>query len=74
MKITIENTSEMIEVSGDHVRARVWEGETESGIRVQCLVIRLAVPEDEDQEEFARELREVAEPSGERAFPMRMLL
>jgi hypothetical protein len=73
MKITIESTNEMVEVNG--IAARVWEGKTELGIAVQCLVTRIAAHEAEDHEQFQRELHETTAPvAEERAFPMRMVL
>ncbi|NJM09417.1 MAG: hypothetical protein HC883_00505 [Bdellovibrionaceae bacterium] len=60
MKITIESTSEIIQVNG--VPARVWEGKTESGIDVFCLVTRIGIDKDADATEFERELKECSEP------------
>jgi hypothetical protein len=79
MKITIENTSEVITLATEGksrgIPARVWQGVTESGIKVQCLITRIAVPIGEDQSQFEAELAEKPVPrEGERAFPMRMIL
>ena len=65
MKITIENTDKLVElaIGGAQVPARVWQGETESGVQVHCFVTRIAVPLDapaEVQEQFERELQQTA--------------
>lgn len=73
MTITITSTEKMVELNG--VPARVWEGETESGIPVHCFVTRIAAPADADCSQFARELQEHAPPSVDVAeYPPRMLL
>ncbi len=79
MKITIESTTEVVLVSRspteNPIPARVWEGATESGIKVQCLITRIAALKTEDLTQFDRELIEQREPSpGERAFPLRLLI
>jgi len=56
---------------------RVWEGTTDTGIPVQLLVTRVAVPIAERQTEFERELLAAAPvPStmSPQAFPLRMVL
>ena len=56
MKITIENTDKIVTLNG--VPARIWEGETDSGIRVHCFIPRIAVRRDEARiEEFEQELQ-----------------
>ena len=75
MKITIESTSHITTLNG--VPARIWEGVTETGVRVHCYVTRIAVPNDHpaEQERFARELQEHKAPSPEvAAIPLRMVL
>ena len=68
MKIT--STTKLVEVNG--VPARVWEGETESGIPVLCLVTRVAVAKDQPCEQFERELQEHRPPTPDAAvFPTR---
>ncbi len=74
MKLTIESTTEIVTLN-DSVQARVWEGETASGIKVQCLITRIAVHKSEDCSQFEKELREQKPPTvEERAFPARMIL
>ena len=74
MRITIESTSKIVELNG--VPARIWEGETESGIPVHCYVTRIAAPpEGVDLTEFEKELQEHKAPSPEvEAIPLRMIL
>lgn len=60
MKITIESTDKIVELNG--VPARVWEGETESGIPIHCFITRLVVHKDEDVEQFEQELMECRPP------------
>lgn len=76
MKIKIESTTKVVTVNG--LPARVWEGQTESGIPVHCYVTRIAVPEGrktEEYQEFERELQEQKKPSAQvEAIPLRMIL
>lgn len=75
MRITIESTSKVVEVNG--VPARVWEGQSESGIPLTCMVTRIAVDRDEDTSQFEAELAEQRPPrsaAGVDAWPMRLVL
>lgn len=72
MKITIENTSRIVEVNG--VPCRQWEGTTASGIPVQCLITRIAVHNNYDQAQFEAELQQQKAPTVPEAFPLRMVL
>jgi hypothetical protein len=73
MKITIESTTQIVEVNG--VSARVWEGKTEAGITVQALITRIAVLATEDVTQFTKELEEQKAPTAVAlAFPLRMIL
>ena len=74
MKITIESTTRTVDVNG--VPARVWEGQTESGIPVAVMVTRIAVPPGHDVAQFERELIECAPPTalGTGPWPTRMVL
>lgn len=74
MKITIESTTRLTEVNG--IPARVWEGHTDSGIPVVCLVTRVAVHKDQNTEQFERELKEQKPPSPAaiEAIPLRMII
>lgn len=73
MKIHIENTTRITEVSG--VPARIWEGHTEAGIPVIVFVTRIAVEREADCAEFERDLREMRTPSADAAaWPARMFV
>lgn len=76
MKITIESTTKIIEFNG--LPARVWEGTTESGIRVHSYITRVAISKDEPEKVlalFRSELSEQRAPSPEvEAIPLRMIL
>ena len=83
MKITIESTEQIVEIvppgeAQGAVPARVWIGETDSGIPVQILVTRVAVGKDQPPEilaQFERELIEKPAPRPEfPAWPLRMIL
>lgn len=68
MKITISPTSKIVTCKpgmlDNGIQARIWEGETESGIKVHCLITRIAIDKDEPRhEEFSRELQQVQAPS-----------
>lgn len=73
MKITIESTSKIVLANG--IQCRVWEGQTESGIKVECLIPRIAARKGQDLSQFEKELEECSPPSAEAsAFPLRMIL
>lgn len=84
MKITIESTPKLVTllVNGASVPARVWQGETASGIPVQAFITRIA-PEihgcdplhDDLTEDFERELVRQADPRPTvEAIPLRMII
>lgn len=74
MKVTLESTTEIVEVNG--VAARIWQGATESGIEVHAFITRIAVDKDADLSEFERELKQCASPRASIAgvYPIRMFL
>ena len=73
MKITIESTTRIVNASG--IDCRVWEGETEQGVKVQCLIALVAAHKDADLRQFEAELQEQRTPSFEPpAFPLRLIL
>ncbi len=76
MKMTLENTSKIVELNG--VPARIWEGRTESGITVVAFVTRVATGEGQPPHiyaEFERELQATRPPSAEvAAIPARLIL
>ncbi len=76
MKLTIESTSKIVALNG--VPARMWEGQTETGIPVHAYVTRIAVKEGRpgsDYVQFETELQEQRKPSADiEAIPLRMIL
>ena len=84
MKITIESTTKIVRLTKHRfpliaqesdIECRVWEGVTETGIRVQCLIPRIATFAADDQEQFIRELEAKKPPTADyNAFPLRMVL
>lgn len=76
MKATIKSTSKIVHLNG--VPARIWEGKTESGVKVHCYITRVAIDKDEKYEErkrFSKELQEHEPPTPEiEAIPGRMIL
>ncbi len=87
MKITIESTDKIknleIREGGSVISmpARIWEGCSESGIRVHAFITRIAPtiedkPENAEQfREFERELKEQRKPSVDMALiPLHLIL
>ena len=82
MKITIESTDKIVHAMPRNRNeqesgflCRVWEGQTESGIRVQVLIPRIAAEAGQDLVQFERELQECKPPSEwVQAFPLRMII
>jgi hypothetical protein len=79
MKVTLTSTSKIVmlkpEPLANGVPARVWEGETETGIKVHAFITRIAVNKDENTEQFEQELQECEAPSNEVAeIPMRLII
>ena len=81
MRITLESTGFFTKVKQAHaaedsaVECRMWQGETESGTPICCLIARIAVNSAHNQEEFERDLLEQSAPViMPDAFPLRMVL
>ena len=77
MKLIIENTTKVVdlEVNGSRIPARVWEGQTDTGIPVHCFITRVAVHESLDCTQFEKELAEQRKPSfAVQAIPVRLIL
>lgn len=73
MTVTLHNTSKIVELNG--VPARIWEGETSTGIPVHAFITRIAVAKDKPCEEFEKELSETSPPSAEvKVYPLRLVL
>lgn len=70
MKATIYSTNKIVIIKpsplADGVPARVWEGMTQSGIKIHCYITRVAIDKNETNvEEFEKELQECQPPSAE---------
>lgn len=63
MKVTLTSTTLMTTVNG--TKARVWEGTTDSGIKVYAAIAMIAHHKDDDHRaaEFRRDLDEQQEPT-----------
>jgi hypothetical protein len=75
MKITLTSTNKIVELSG--VPARIWEGETESGIKVHAYITRIAVDKNDPRlEEFEQELQQHEAPKSADilSIPLRLIL
>jgi hypothetical protein len=77
VKVTLHSTTKIVRlvVEGREVPARIWEGETDSGIPCHAYVTRIAVADGLPSEEFERELLECrrATPAVE-AIPTRLII
>jgi electron transfer flavoprotein alpha/beta subunit len=76
MNVKLHSTTKIVEVeiNGAVVPARIWEGETDSGIPVHAYVTRIAVDKDADVSQFERELQECSAPTpAVAAIPLRMI-
>ena len=79
MKVTLYPTTKMVvlkaDILSDGIPARVWEGETEQGVKCHALISRIAVDKDADATELFSSLFECAAPSAEvEAIPNRLIL
>ena len=77
MKITLENTTTIVTIvkDGAQIPARVWCGVTDTGIKVQALITRIAADAAENLKQFDAELQGTSAPSPEScAYPLRMIL
>jgi hypothetical protein len=75
MRMTITSTDHLVTLNG--VPARVWEGETVTGVKVACYITRIS-PQTHDADAlraFEAELQECVPPSPEvAAIPLRLIL
>ena len=77
MKVQLESTTKIVElvINGVTVPARVWEGHTENGVACHAFITRIAVANQDNAEEFERDLQEQRQPTPEvQAIPLRMIL
>lgn len=82
MLIKIHSTSKIVNLAGAYehagISARVWEGVTESGVKVHCFITRIAIDVNEtpaNQKIFQEELQECKPPSAAmEKYPLRIIL
>jgi len=77
MKVTLENTDKVVllELNGQTVPARIWEGTTANGIACHAYITRIAVGDQDNAAEFERDLKEQRKPTpAVAAIPMRLIL
>lgn len=73
MKATINSTEKIVTING--VPARLWQGESENGIKFHAFITRVAVEKEADCSEFEKELQECEPMKAEfEAFPTRMII
>lgn len=73
MKITVESTTKIVKANG--IDCRVWEGKTEAGVEVICLIPRIAAKAGQDLSQFEAELQQQRPPSVDsEVFPLRMII
>ena len=70
MTITIHSTSQITKFNG--IDCRVWEGETDKGIKLHAFIPRVCAKADQDLTDFERDLQEHQPPTV--AIDMRMIL
>jgi hypothetical protein len=60
MKVVLESTTRLVTlvINGEAAAARVWEGETESGLKVHAYVTNLVASERVTEEQFQQELND----------------
>ncbi len=77
MQVKLESTTKIVtlQTPTGSVPARIWEGETASGIKVHAYITRIAVDKDLDTSQFDAELEQHAEPTAAIvAIPLRLIL
>lgn len=74
MNVQLHSTEKIVHIN--NVPARIWEGITESGIKVHAYITRIAIDKDEpNSEQFDMELQEHQPPSIEiEAIPLRLII
>lgn len=64
MKIEVSSTTQLVNVNG--IESRIWEGYTDSGIKIYCIVPKIFISKDESRKtEFEDELQDHGMPSPE---------
>lgn len=74
MQVTLQSTTKIVKLNG--IPARVWGGQTSTGIKVHAFITRIAIDKDEpDAAQFETELRECIPPSEEiNSYPISLIL
>lgn len=73
MIVTLQSTTKVVTLNG--TQARVWEGTTDSGIKVHAFITRISVNKNENVTQFYKELQQQKAPSAEvLSIPLRMLI
>jgi hypothetical protein len=65
VKVLLEQTDKivMLQIDGVEIPARIWEGQSESGIPCHAYITMISVQNDVDASEFERELTTVRRPT-----------
>lgn len=77
MNVTLHSTTKIVKlvIHGREVPARIWEGETDSGIPCHAYITRIAVADGLDTTQFDRELLEQSRPTAAiAAIPARLVI
>ncbi len=77
MKVTLESTTKLVTlvINGQSVPARLWQGETASGVPCHAFITRIAVDKNENATEFEKDLKETVAPRAEfEVYPLRLVL
>jgi hypothetical protein len=79
MRVTLESTDKVVDLmfeDGQIVPARIWEGETSSGIPCHAYITRIAVHNQDDGSAFERELLQQRPPHNPdvAALPRRLVI
>lgn len=71
MKVILTSTEKVVQFEGSP--ARIWEGTTESGIKVHAYIRSIACNRESDSSDFEKDLIQHDPPSAEiAAIPMRL--
>lgn len=74
MQVQLRSTEKIVHLNG--TPARIWEGITDTGVKVHAYIARIACDKDEPNvEQFEKDLKEHRPPSPEiESIPLRMIL
>jgi hypothetical protein len=77
MKVTLESTDKTVDLTlnGQTLPARIWEGQTDTGVQCHAYITRIACDHTANAREFERDLQEQRRASPAiAAIPMRLVL